>query len=68
LRNFDNWSIRLNFEITLVFANADFAEKVWRMPEQDFNDSHLVTAQELKARDFWFRFTVRCARLMAPVK
>jgi hypothetical protein len=36
--------------------------------EQDFADSKLVKAQELKDCDFWFRFAVRCARLMAPIQ
>lgn len=66
--NFDNRSFRLNFEITLAFADADFASKVCRMLEQDFEDSQLVTARELKERGFWFRFAVRCARLLAPVQ
>jgi len=66
--NFDNRSFRLNFEITMAFADADFAGKVRQMLEQDFRDSQLVTARELKERSFWFRFAVRCAHLMAPVQ
>lgn len=66
--NFDNRSFRLNFEITMVFADAEFANQVRRMLEQDFADAKPVKAQELKARGFWFRFSVRCARLMAPVQ
>src|SRR5882757_4587063 len=34
--NFDNRSIRLNFEVTLVFADHDFARKVSDMFEEDF--------------------------------
>jgi len=66
--NFDNRSFRLNFEITMVFADADFAGKVRQMLGKDFGESQRVTAQELKERGFWFRFLVRCARLMAPVQ
>ena len=66
--NFDNRSFRLNFEITVALADAAFAGKVLRMLEQDFSESQLVTVQELKARGFWFRFAVRCARLMSPVQ
>jgi len=58
----------LNFEITLAFADADFTGKIRQMLGQDFSDSQLVTAQELKERGFWFRFGVRCARPMAPVQ
>ena len=66
--NFDNGSFRLNFEITMSFSDAEFAAQVRRMLEQDFADSTLLNAQELKARGFWFRFAVRCARLLAPVQ
>ena len=66
--NFDNRSFRLNFEITMAFADAEFAGQVRRMLEQDFADAKLVKAQELKDRGFWFRFSVRCARLMAPIQ
>jgi hypothetical protein len=38
------------------------------MLAQDFADSKLVKAQDLKDRGFWFRFTVRCSRLMAPIQ
>lgn len=66
--NFDNRSFRLNFEITMAFADAEFAGQVRGMFEQDFADAKPVKAQELKARGFWFRFAVRGARLMAPVQ
>jgi cardiolipin synthase len=66
--NFDNRSFRLNFEITMAIADAEFAVQVRRMLEQDFANSKMVKAQELKARGFWFRFAVRCARLMAPIQ
>jgi cardiolipin synthase len=66
--NFDNRSFRLNFEITMAFADAEFAGQVRRMLEQDFADAKPVKARELKDRGFWFRFSVRCARLMAPIQ
>ena len=44
------------------------AGQVRRMLEQDFADAKPVKAQELKDRGFWFRFSVRCARLMAPIQ
>jgi len=66
--NFDNRSFRLNFEITMAFADAEFSSQVRQMLEQDFTNSKLVKAQELKDRGFWFRFAVRGARLMAPVQ
>lgn len=65
--NFDNRSFRLNFEITMAFADARFSTEVLRMLERDFANSQAVKTEELKQKGFWFRFGVRCARLMAPV-
>lgn len=65
--NFDNRSFRLNFEITMAFADADFTQQVRRMLEKDFANAETVKAEELREKGFWFRFGVRCARLMAPV-
>jgi len=66
--NFDNRSFRLNFEITMAFADTELAAQVHQMLEQDFADSKLVKAQELKDCGFWFGFAVRGARLMAPIQ
>jgi cardiolipin synthase len=66
--NFDNRSFRLNFEITMAFADAELSNQVRQMLEQDFAGSKLVKAHELKDRGFWFRFAVRGARLMAPIQ
>jgi cardiolipin synthase len=66
--NFDNRSFRLNFEMTMVFADTEFSSRVRQMLEQDFAGSKIVSEQELSDRGFWFRFAVRCARLMAPVQ
>jgi cardiolipin synthase A/B len=65
--NFDNRSFRLNFEITMAFADPEFSSQVRQILEQDFANSKLVKAQELQDRGLWFRFAVRCARLMAPI-
>src|SRR4051812_19534073 len=62
--NFDNRSFRLNFKLTLAFADANFALDVRRTLEEDFKKSEAVKAAELKGKGFWFRFAVRCARLM----
>jgi cardiolipin synthase len=66
--NFDNRSFRLNFEITMAFADAEFSNQVRKMLEEDFANSKIVTLQELKNKGFWFQFAVRCARLMAPIQ
>lgn len=66
--NFDNRSFRLNFEITLAFADAEFASQVREMLEEDFANSKRITTQQLEQKGFWFRFAVRVARLMAPIQ
>jgi cardiolipin synthase len=66
--NFDNRSIRLNFELMLVFADKSFAATVCEMLENDFAQCRQVTAEEAASRPFWFRFAVRVARLMAPIQ
>jgi cardiolipin synthase len=65
--NFDNRSIRLNFEITLVFADKAFTAEVAKMLENDFKECKPAKATELSDRSFAFRFAVHVARLAAPV-
>ena len=66
--NFDNRSFRLNFEITMVFADRTLASQVAAMLEKDLAESTPATASELTDASFWFRLNVRIARLMAPVQ
>lgn len=66
--NFDNRSFRLNFEVTMAFADKDFAAQVTRMLEADFANARLGTAKELRERGFWYRFAVRAAMLLAPIQ
>ena len=66
--NFDNRSFRLNFEISMVFYQREFADQVAAMLEKDFANSKPAKAQELIDAGFFFRLRVRIARLMAPVQ
>ena len=66
--NFDNRSFRLNFEITALVADDDFAGEVERMLENDFAKSRLMEAGEYDAKPWWFRFAVNLARLTGPVQ
>jgi cardiolipin synthase len=66
--NFDNRSIRLNFELMLLFANREFAAEVAKMLENDLAHCRQVTSDELNRRGYMFRFAVRLARLAAPVQ
>jgi cardiolipin synthase len=66
--NFDNRSIRLNFELMLVFADRSFAATVCEMLEDDFAHCRLATAADIESRSVWFHIAVRIARLMAPIQ
>jgi cardiolipin synthase len=66
--NFDNRSFRLNFEITAVVADDDFASEVESMLEADFSESRLMGPGEYDRKPWWFRFAVKLARLTAPVQ
>jgi cardiolipin synthase len=66
--NFDNRSFRLNFEITAIIVDEDFARDVEQMLEEDFARSRVVVKDELEDRSFLFRLAVNVARLTAPVQ
>lgn len=66
--NFDNRSMRLNFEITMMFRDAEFAHEVEAMLEDDLTRSRLMSPTEYTDRSLPFRFIVRTARLLAPVQ
>ncbi len=66
--NFDNRSFRLNFEVTAIIVDTDFAKEVEAMFEADFARSRLMQPGEYDAKPWWFRFAVRVSRLAAPVQ
>jgi cardiolipin synthase len=66
--NFDNRSFRLNFEITAVVLNSSFAAEVEKMFIDDFENTRLMTRDEIEGKSFWFKLAVRIARLTSPVQ
>jgi cardiolipin synthase len=66
--NFDNRSFRLNFEITAIVADRNFAAEVEAMLEQDFSKSRVMSRDEYDRKPWYFRFGVELARLTAPVQ
>lgn len=66
--NFDNRSMRLNFEITMLLVDKEFARDVEVMLEQDFANSRRASATEYTEASLWFRLAVRVARLLAPIQ
>ncbi len=65
--NLDNRSLRLNFEITVLFVDRPFAAEVEAMLKQDLADCRRYRDEELQRRGWVFRFFVRAARLAAPI-
>jgi cardiolipin synthase len=66
--NLDNRSFRLNFEITVLVDDREFAAQVAEMLNRDFQRCKLAKSEDLAHRSFWFKVAVRVARLMAPVQ
>lgn len=66
--NMDNRSFRLNFELTALVADVDFAWQVEKMMELDFERSRPVPPDDYKRRKLPFRLAVRIARLLAPIQ
>ena len=65
--NFDNRSFRLNFEVTSVIVDRDFAPKMEAMFERDFAHAETIDPDGFGARPFWWRLAVGLSRLAAPV-
>ncbi len=65
--NLDNRSLRLNFEVTALLADAGFAAQVEKMFLADFERSTPATADELVGKSFPFKLAVKVARLFSPI-
>jgi len=65
--NLDMRSLRLNFEITLLFADAAFAAEIARMLEADFARCRPLLISEIAGRSAPFKLAVQFARLLSPV-
>jgi cardiolipin synthase len=66
--NLDNRSFRINFEISVVVADAPFAAQVEKMLLADLEESAAVPAGDFAKRPFRERFLARLARLLAPIQ
>lgn len=65
--NFDNRSFRLNFEVTAMVHDRQFAKEVEDMLEADMQRSLLVSQSDLDGKPPWFIFAMGAARLLSPV-
>lgn len=65
--NLDNRSFRLNFELTVLVADPEFAGEVEQMFEVDFASSREMADNAVADMPLWFRLASRGANLFAPV-
>ncbi len=65
--NFDNRSFRLNFEITAIVADQEFAASVEKMLKKDFENAELQQTNTLDIYPYWFKLLVSFARLTSPM-
>jgi len=65
--NFDNRSFRLNFEVTGIVADKEFATDVEVMLLDDLGNSTLLVNYKLEDKSFLERFKARSSGLLAPV-
>jgi cardiolipin synthase A/B len=66
--NLDNRSFRLNFEITALVVDRDFAKDVQTMLEADFANCREVSLAELRSRSLWRKLLSRGAYLLSPIQ
>ena len=65
--NFDNRSFRLNFEVTSVIVDEEFAGEMEAMFEADFSHSEIIDPDTFDDKSLWWRIGVQLSRLAAPV-
>ncbi|TBU92144.1 cardiolipin synthase [Phytopseudomonas dryadis] len=65
--NLDNRSFRLNFEITLITVDAEFARQVEDMLEADFSQSRELVGADRKHVHRLQQLGMRVARLISPI-
>ncbi len=66
--NFDNRSFRLNFEITAIIEDLDFASGIEKMLLEDFSHAREMTPEDIEGMSFGFRLATRLARLTSPIQ
>lgn len=66
--NLDNRSFRLNFEISAVIHDADFAQQVEAMLREDFRNCIQLLPRTVAKWSLLRRLLSRCAYLFAPVQ
>ena len=65
--NLDNRSLRINFEITMVFTETTFLKQIEKMCLADFVLCDPLTTDDVYRRSLGFRLAIRAARLFSPI-
>ncbi|WP_114689505.1 endonuclease/exonuclease/phosphatase family protein [Polynucleobacter necessarius] len=65
--NFDQRSLRLNFEISLIVYNVDFCAKLGKLIESYLAQSDYVDPQAWTKRPTWRRYLENAAHLTSPL-
>jgi cardiolipin synthase len=66
--NVDYRSFHLNFELVVMVTDQPFCARMEEMMTQDFARSRRVDLSEYARRPWWFKTSVRLARLFSPVE
>jgi cardiolipin synthase A/B len=64
--NLDTRSFRLQFEISLLFAQTSFVAEVEKMLVADFARCRPVQMEDVAGRSLFFKLAVQVSRLMSP--
>jgi cardiolipin synthase len=65
--NFDQRSLRLNFEISLIVYNEDFCNKLQKLITTYLDKSDYVTLDEWSKRPQWHHYLENAAHLTSPL-
>ena len=65
--NADNRSFRLNFEISIVTLDREFAGQVEAMLKSDFANSYQISGDEYNRLPLPKKAAVKIARLFSPI-
>ena len=66
--NFDNRSVRLNFELMVGVQDKELNSEVAEMLTEDFNNSSPFEPQDFEEKGFFYKTSVRVSRLLAPIQ
>ena len=65
--NLDNRSLRINFEITMIFTDPTFIRKIADMCRNDFSECRRLDTGDEKSWSLPFRLATRASRLLSPI-